>query len=80
NISKQIHFENKLILSTRILEYSREAIIVTDSSNRIQSVNPAFSKITGYAPSEVVGEDPRILRSNVHSTEFYKEMWLTLLS
>ena len=80
NISKQISFENKLILSTRILEYSREAIIVTDSSNRIQSVNPAFSKITGYAPSDVVGEDPKILRSNIHSTEFYKEMWLTLLS
>jgi len=80
NISKQITFENKLILSTRILEYSREAIIVTDSSNRIQSVNPAFSKITGYTPAEVVGEDPRILQSNIHPTEFYKEMWLTLLS
>ncbi len=80
NISKQITYENKLILSTRILEYSREAIIVTDSSNRIQSVNPAFSKITGYDPADVVGEDPRILKSDLHPPEFYKDMWLTVLS
>ncbi len=64
---------------SRTVEQSSSAIIVTDKNGVIEYVNPAFSRITGYAPEEVLGKNPRILKSGQHSPEFYAEMWRTLL-
>ena len=64
---------------SRTVEQSSSAIIVTDKNGVIEYVNPAFSRVTGYAPEEVLGKNPRILKSGQHSPEFYAEMWRTLL-
>ena len=69
----------QLDINDAILQYTREGVVVTDPSGTILWVNPAFSKITGYAPDEVMGQNPRMLKSQRHSTAFYKEMWRAIL-
>jgi diguanylate cyclase (GGDEF)-like protein/hemerythrin-like metal-binding protein/PAS domain S-box-containing protein len=68
----------RLKLSASVFENTSEGIMITDSSNRIVSVNKAFQLITGYGNAEVIGEDPKILSSDRHGAPFYDEMWATL--
>jgi len=60
------------------IEQSAETIVITDANGTIQYVNPAFERITGYSRDEVIGQNPRILKSHQHSQDFYREMWSTL--
>jgi len=62
-------------LSTAIFEAATEAILVTDAEGTILSVNPAFTRITGYSAAEVLGKNPRILQSGRQNKAFYKKMW-----
>ncbi|NTV10753.1 MAG: PAS domain S-box protein, partial [Zoogloea sp.] len=57
------HADAQLQLASSVYEASGEAIIVVDGDNRIIAVNPAFSHLTGYAAFEVLGKDPKILKS-----------------
>ncbi len=65
-------------LAEKIIEVSLEGIVVTDADANILSVNPAFSRVTGYAPEEVIGRNPCLLASGRHDTEFYAQMWGSL--
>ncbi|MCL1074765.1 EAL domain-containing protein [Shewanella dokdonensis] len=69
----------QLKLGYEAFEYSQEAIIITDPQGNIINVNPSFSRITGYSAEEALGHNPRLLKSNKQSDEFYREMWQTLL-
>jgi diguanylate cyclase (GGDEF)-like protein/PAS domain S-box-containing protein len=53
---------------------SHEGMVVTDTSGIILRVNKAFSDLTGYAPEELVGRSPNLLRSDRHPPEFYETM------
>ena len=57
-------------LHSRIIEDSDQGILITDATERIVSVNAAFSKITGYAWAEAMGQTTDLLRSGVHDAEF----------
>jgi len=57
-----------------------EIIVITDVEAKIQYVNPAFEKITGYNSKEVVGKNPSILQGNQANSAFYDEMWTRLSS
>ena len=72
--------EDELRLANAVFESAAEAIFVTDADNHIVRVNPAFTAITGYAASEVLGKDPSLLKSGRHSAEFFAEMWEFLRS
>jgi diguanylate cyclase (GGDEF)-like protein/PAS domain S-box-containing protein len=52
--------------------------MLTDLDAAIVAVNPAFSRITGFAAEEVVGKTPRLLASGRHRPGFYRRMWRTL--
>jgi len=52
-----------------------DAVMVTDARNHIKLVNPAFTRITGYGPDEVIGRSPSILASGRHDEAFYAAMW-----
>ncbi|WP_342616425.1 EAL domain-containing protein [Rhodoferax sp. GW822-FHT02A01] len=54
---------------------SLESMIVTDADQIILKVNKAFTHITGYEPSEVVGNTPQMLRSERHSDSYFRAMW-----
>lgn len=62
-------------LAATVFETSADGMIVTDAQANIDAVNPAFEKLTGYSPEDVLGKNPRFLSSGQHSTEFYKTMW-----
>ena len=66
-------------LATKAFENTFEAIVVTNGDNIIESVNPAFTRITGYESREVVGKTPAILASGRHEPEFYQAMYETLV-
>jgi len=67
--------EKSLQLAASVYAASSEGILITDASNRIISVNPAFTNITGYLPEEAIGNDPNILNSGRHDSSFYQSMW-----
>ncbi|MDZ4202279.1 MAG: EAL domain-containing protein [Gallionella sp.] len=71
--------ENQLKLSDQVFSSSAEAMLISDADNKIIRVNQAFSDITGYTPEEVIGKDPRILKSDKHDREFYHTLWHNLL-
>ncbi|MFT6087542.1 MAG: PAS domain S-box-containing protein [Glaciecola sp.] len=53
--------------------------MITDTNGSIFEVNDSFTRMNGYTRQEVLGKKPRILKSGQQSSEFYKEMWDTLL-
>ncbi len=61
-----------------ILDTIREGVMVTDSGNRIISVNPAFTAITGYLAEEAIGRDPSFLGAGTHTPQFYAGLWDSL--
>jgi len=67
--------EEQLFLVEKVLETSREGVTITDTAGNILFVNQAFTEITGYAAEEVLGKNPRILKSDRHPPEFYARMW-----
>src|SRR3989337_2231785 len=60
------------------VEQAGESIIVTDTSGAIRYVNPAFERITGYDQTEVVGRNPRFLKSGRPDAAFYRNMGETI--
>ncbi|MBN1674264.1 MAG: PAS domain S-box protein [Kiritimatiellae bacterium] len=64
-------------LSTAVTQ-AAEAIVVTDRNGTINYVNPAFEQITGFGVVEVIGKNPRILKSGQQEAAFYRDMWETL--
>ena len=57
---------------------SQDGMIVTDAHKTILRVNHAFSQISGYAPHEVIGKTPRVLRSDRHPPDFYDAIGATI--
>jgi len=62
-----------------VVENNTEGVLVTDMDGTILAVNRAFCEISGYAEAEVLGRNPRMLQSGLHSAEFYSGMWEELL-
>lgn len=80
DITKNKQAEEVMRLSSTVLNTVDEAILVSDADNRVIAVNPAFTRVTGYTPEEVIGGNPSLLSSGKHGAEFYREMWLQLTS
>ncbi len=78
DISAFAEARENLRLSSLVLENSSEAMLITDSENKIIASNPAFTKITGYALEEIKGKDPGMFKSGRHGQEFYGRMWESL--
>jgi diguanylate cyclase (GGDEF)-like protein/PAS domain S-box-containing protein len=61
DVSERVAFERQSRLANRVFESASEGIIITDPDYRIEAVNPAFSRITGYTAEEAVGKFSRML-------------------
>lgn len=75
DIRQRKHYEEELKLAASVFNASSASIVITDGENRIVSVNPAFTEITGYQPNEVIGRNPNLLSSGKQSKAFYRDMW-----
>ncbi len=73
DIREQKRLENELRIAAESFN-SQEAIFITDMDEKIIRVNEAFVRITGYSREEVIGQNPRILKSGRHNSAFYREM------
>ncbi len=69
--------ENELRIAATAFE-SHEGMVVTDAQGVILRVNRAFTESTGYTTEEAVGQTLRLLKSDRHNEEFYREMWQTI--
>ncbi len=80
DITAQRGADERLQQANAVFEATHEGILITDHTNTIVHINPAFSQITGYSPEEVIGQSPRMFKSGRHTAEFYKSLWTTLES
>jgi PAS domain S-box-containing protein len=79
---KEMNFltEEKLKIMSRALEQASSAIVITNYQGNIEYTNPKFTELTGYNQNEVLGKNPKFLKSGQHSLLFYKNLWDTILS
>ena len=70
--------QDKLQTFFRAVEQTADAVMITDPDGRIEYVNPAFTRVTGYSAEEARGYTPSLLRSGMHGAEFYRRLWDTI--
>jgi PAS domain S-box-containing protein len=80
DISDRKRMENQLRKLSQAIEQSPSSIIITDIEGNIEYVNPKFSALTGYALEEVMGRNPRFLKSGETPSEEYSHLWNTITS
>lgn len=68
----------QLRMLTRAIEHTAESVVITNTNGDIQYVNPAFTEVTGYTAKEVLGKNPRILKSGRVGHRFYQNLWNTI--
>ncbi len=78
DVTLQRDSEDRLHLAMSVFRHASEGILVTDAQGNILDVNDAFTRITGYSRAEVLGRNPKLLKSGHQSDEFYKRMWREL--
>jgi len=78
DLTEEEERERQLLQIWRAVEQSPLSIIITNVNGIIEYVNPHFCQVTGYRSEEVIGANPRILKSgNIHS-DTYRELWTTI--
>lgn len=75
DVTERKRAEEALRQAASIFENTVEGVIVANPEGNIESVNPAFTKITGYTEDEVRGKNPKLLSSGRHDAKFYRRMW-----
>ena len=78
DITERRKWENELRRLASAIEQAAESIMIADSDGTIVFVNPSFERITGHSRHEVVGKNPRFLKSGEHDLQFYRNMWETI--
>lgn len=72
--------ERKLRIQSAAMQAAANGIVITSTDGTIQWVNQAFTKLTGYEAEEVIGENPRILKSGKMDDAYYARLWDTILA
>jgi len=80
DIHERKQTEVRLRLQTAALEAAANAVAITDRSGTIIWVNPAFTELTGYRADEAIGQNLRLLKSDKHEPDFYRDLWATVTS
>ena len=72
--------EENIHILTEAINQSPNPVAITDKDANIEYVNPAFMEKTGFSKEEILGQNPRILKSGKHPAEYYQELWETIKS
>lgn len=78
DITQKLKIRQQQRLASTVFSTTNEGILVSDSVNKIQAINSAFTQITGYQESDVLGETPAILSSGRHKPSFFKALYNNL--
>lgn len=72
--------DEELLKLSRAIAQSPSTAVITDTHGNIEYVNPKFTEVSGYAPEEVIGRNPRILQSGDQPPQFFADLWGTILA
>ena len=75
---QKVHAAETLKQAAAVFESSREGVVITDLEPRILAINRAYTEITGYSEAQVLGKNPKIIKSGHHGKSFYQAMWASL--
>ncbi len=78
DITESKEREEQIRKLSQAVNQSPSAVIITNPDGVIEYVNPKFCQITGYTPEEVLGQNPRLLRSDDTPLSLYQELWATI--
>ncbi|MGM0629672.1 MAG: EAL domain-containing protein [Pseudomonadota bacterium] len=73
------YVRQQITLADLVFQHTQDRITITDAEGRILDVNPAFTRITGYKKREVLGKNPRFLKSGRQGRSFYRAMFQELI-
>ena len=76
---EQFHAQKRLKQLEQAVNQSAASIVITNVAGEIEFVNPAFTKLTGYTEAEALGENPRILKSDLTTTQTHEQLWDQLI-
>lgn len=80
DVSKKKQNEEALELALLVYQNSTEAMMVTDSENKIIAINPAFTTMTGYQEKDVLNQSPKMLSGGDENKHLYNGLWRELSS
>ncbi|MCG8510075.1 MAG: EAL domain-containing protein, partial [Rhodospirillales bacterium] len=78
DITERVQAEQDVRKLSLAVEQSPASVLITNTNGDIEYVNPKFVEVTGYQPEEVIGKNPRILKSGYTPSENYRELWQTI--
>ena len=79
-IEERKRAEEEILKLSKAVEQNPASIVITNTAGDIEYVNPKFCNLTGYTKEEVIGKNPRILRSDSTPYELFINLWDTILS
>jgi PAS domain S-box-containing protein len=75
DVTERLKAEEERRRLAEVVTHSPNIVMIMDTQRRIQYVNPAFERITGFSAAEAVGQTPSLLENGMHDHSFFKEMW-----
>ena len=75
DLTRERQIDERQRLAATVMENMSEGVIVTDTDNRILSVNASVTRLLGYTEEELLGKTPRVFKSERHDRAFYQAMW-----
>jgi diguanylate cyclase (GGDEF)-like protein/PAS domain S-box-containing protein len=78
DVSQERQDRLSLLVFGKAYRNSIDSILITDRDNRIVSVNPAFTRSTGYELEDVLGKNPKVLSAGMTPPEVYRDLWGSL--
>lgn len=77
-VSERYKIEKEAYLLSQVIEQSPQGIFITDLAPKIEYVNPAFVHSTGRSSENIIGKNPKFMKSGKTPPETYIDMWTTL--
>jgi PAS domain S-box-containing protein len=78
DITEQIRNQERLLLFSRTVEQSSESVVIANARGDVEYVNETFLKLSGYAPTEIIGSNLRTVVAREMSSEAFNELWETI--
>ncbi len=70
--------QQDLTLASAVFDFALEGIVITDTNGNILAANASASRITGYPTDELLGQNPRMLKSGCQDDQFYQSLWQSI--